>query len=256
MLSFTEFKDKGPTPVAIVVNENKPKLKKTLYMYSDKVADGFNEVKLEGDDKFQKCVDTSQEREVVYVSGMSGSGKSYFCRQYIEKYHKKYPKHNVYVFSSLPSCATLDKLKYLKRIKINEPEFMSRTLTANEFKKSLVLFDDIDVISNKRIKQKVYEIMDSINQIGRHHNVTCLVTSHNACAGKDTRTILNESTSIVLFPKSSGNKTLNYISDCYIGLDKEQTKSLKKVSGRYVCIVRKHPRCMFSERHCETINDS
>jgi hypothetical protein len=243
-LSFTDHGN--GTPVAWVTNEDKPKQKKQVFMYDHKTSEGEAELKLEGKDCFEKAIDVSQEREVLYVSGMSGAGKSYFCRQYIERYRKKYPKRNVFVFSSLPSCKTLDKLKYLKRIKINESEFMSRVVTAPDFKDSLVLFDDIDVISNKRIKAKVYEVMNSILQIGRHHDATALVTSHNVTNGQETKIVLNEATSIVLFPKASGNKSLLYISDSYLGLDSKQAKELKKIEGRFVCVVRAHPRCVFS----------
>lgn len=243
-LSYTDYGN--GTHVAWVTDEDKPKQKKQVFMYDHMVDNGVAEIILQKKECFEKAVDVSQEREVIYVSGMSGAGKSYFCRQYIERYRKKYPKRNIFVFSSLPSCKTLDKLKYLKRIKINEPEFMTRNLSAPDFADSLCLFDDIDVIINKKIKTKVYDIMNSILQIGRHHNATALVTSHNCTNGADTKITLNEATSIVLFPKASGNKSLLYISDAYLGLDSKQAKDLKNIEGRFVCIVRSHPRCVFS----------
>jgi hypothetical protein len=253
-LSFTEYPQFGGTPVAVVTNEDKPKQKKMLFMYDTKVPDGEHSISLEGNDTYEKAIDTSQEREVMYVSGMSGAGKSYYCKQFIEKYHKKYPKRLILVFSSLGSCKTLDKLKYLKRIKIMEEEFMNRTLTAHDFKDSLVLFDDIDVISNKKIKMKVYETMNSILQIGRHTNTTALVTSHSATAGNDTKIILNEATAITLFPKASGNKGLLYIADQYLGLDTKQAKALKQIEGRFVTVIRAHPRCILSLKSANMIS--
>jgi len=255
-LSFTEYSKMSPTPVANCLHEN-PKKNKILYMYDCKVPDGVKTIELGNDESFGKTVDDNDgtEREVLYVSGMSGAGKSYFCRKYIEEYHKKYKKRDVFVFSSLDDCPTLDKLKYLKRIKINSESFLDKPLTAEDFKDSLVLFDDVDVILNKHIKAKVMDIMNSILQIGRHFKCTCLVTSHNATAGKETKVILNEAHSIVLFPKCSGNKTLFYIGDQYLGLDKDEIKNLKKIQGRFVCIVRKHPRCIFSLKKCTMIGD-
>jgi hypothetical protein len=246
-LSFTNYADFNGTPVAHLIDEDKPKeMKKILYMYDRAVPDGQPVIELNTNQSFEKAVDTNQEREVMYVSGMSGAGKSYYCKQYIEKYHKKWPKRDVYVFSSLSTCNTLDKLKFLKRIKIMEAEFMNRVLTASDFKESLVLFDDIDVISNKKIKLKVYEIMNSILQIGRHHKVTALVTSHASTNGNDTKIILNESTAITLFPKASGNRGLLYIADAYLGLDTKQAKALRNIDGRFITVIRNHPRCIFS----------
>ena len=216
-------------------------------MYDRRVPDGVDSVKLNEDQSFEAALDDNdgKERQCVYVSGMSGAGKSYYCKQFIDRYHKAYPKRDVFVFSSLDQCATLDKLKFLKRIKLNAA-FLQSYITAENFKDSLVLFDDTDVILDKRVKAKVNEIMNSILQIGRHHRVTCLVTSHCCTNGKDTKVILNEAHSIVLFPRCSGNKSLTYICDQYLGLDKEQIKMLKKIEGRWINIVRKHPRCMFT----------
>jgi Cdc6-like AAA superfamily ATPase len=49
-----------------------------------------------------------RERNVLYVTGMSGSGKTYFCNEYIKEYAKVYTKRNVYLFSSLNTDKTLD----------------------------------------------------------------------------------------------------------------------------------------------------
>lgn len=256
-LSFIYYNDFGGIPIAVVNNlDKKTKKQKTLYMYTTQVPDGQMEVSLEGDEEFEKTIDDSQEREVIYVSGMSGAGKSWFCREYIKQYKKKFPKRSVYVFSALDKCDTLDKLKYLKRIKIKNQEFINRSIDIEDLRESLCLFDDCDTITDRQVRNKVFQIQDNINQTGRHCKVTCLVTSHNATSGNLTRVTLNEATTIVLYPKCSGNKTLYYLSDQYLGLDKEETKDLKKIQGRFVAIVRKHPRCIFSLKKCKMLNDN
>ena len=40
----------------------------------------FNYLKLNGNLEFKPTVDTSTERQIFYVAGASGSGKSYFTR--------------------------------------------------------------------------------------------------------------------------------------------------------------------------------
>ena len=47
-----------------------------------------------------------------------------------------------------------------------------------EFENSVVIFDDIDVISGKKIREAVYTTLSQILEIGRHFRITCLVTSH------------------------------------------------------------------------------
>jgi hypothetical protein len=55
-----------------------------------------------------------------------------------------------------------------------------------ELKDSVTIFDDIDVISNKRIRDAVYNILNQVLEIGRHFKITCIVTNHLPTNGKDT----------------------------------------------------------------------
>ena len=245
-LSFDRIENRNPYPVALAG-------KKVLYMYTD--ADcGKQHIDLPENETFEQVVNKDTERTILYVTGMSGAGKSYYTKKYIEKYHKAFPKRTVFMFSSLESDPTLDKLKYMKRVKINEQKFQVVDLTAQDFKDSLCIFDDCDVISNKRIRGKVFDIMNSILQIGRHHNVSCVFTSHNATNGQQTKTILSECHTLTLFPKCSGIKSLLYLCDSYLGLDSEQSKNLKKIPGRFVTFVRQYPRCIFSEKSASIMN--
>lgn len=204
-------------------------------------------IKLETTEKdpFRQAINKDTERQILYITAPSGSGKSYYTRQFIEDYHKAYPKRNVFVFSSLNECATLDKLKYLKRIKIKEAKFLGMDLTAEDFKESLCIFDDTDCITNKLIKLKVFSLLNSILETGRHFKVSCVFTSHNANAGLDTKRILNEAHSITIFPKNMGNRSLKYLLDNYLGFDKDEVKRLKKCSGRWITILKSYPMVFF-----------
>ena len=197
---------------------------------------------------FRQAVDKNTERQILYVTAPSGSGKSYYSKQFIEDYHKAYPKRPVFVFSSLNECSTLDKLKYLKRIKIKESKFLSTDLNAGDFKESLCVFDDCDVISNKLVKLKVFEILNAILETGRHFKVSCIFTSHNANMGLDTKRILNESHSITIFPRNMGNKPLRYLLGEYLGFDNNEVKKLKKCNGRWVTICKTYPMTFFDEK--------
>jgi len=224
--------------------------KKTLYMSSKMVEDGVNHVKLKGDIMFEPVINKKTEREVKYFSGASGAGKSYKVAEYLKAYKKAFPKRDIFVFSSLPDCPTLDKVKGLKRIKINEPIFMNEPVNASDFKDSCMVFDDTDCISNKLIKLKIQKIMDECLQIGRHFNITCLITSHALCAGNATKMILNEAHTITIFPSCAGKRVLDYLCVDYLGLNKHQIAKLKKMEGRAVTFVRNYPRCVFGDSEC------
>ena len=60
---------------------------------------------------FQHIPDTTKEREILYITGPSGSGKSTHTRKYLEQYVKHFKGRPIYLFSSLPSDKSLDKIK-------------------------------------------------------------------------------------------------------------------------------------------------
>ena len=123
---------------------------KTVHLSDTIDDDGFTKVESKTSDQFS-LVPSKTGRTIYYITAPSGSGKSYLAKQIIQEYHKQNPKHNVYCFSSLETDPTLDTLKYIKRVKLNKPEYLETEFTAEDFKDSLVLFDDVDVLSNKKI---------------------------------------------------------------------------------------------------------
>jgi len=227
--------------------------KKTLFLNDSVEQDSFSSIELKGNDTFQQIPNKHAERDVLYISAMSGSGKSYYTAEYTKHYHKLHPKNDIFLFSSVDEDKCLDAIKSIKRFKIKTPAFLEDSFDARDFANSLCIFDDVDVISDKKIKIKVFGILDSLLQTGRHYNTSVIFTSHNATQGNSTKTILNEATSITLFPRTSGNKSLKYIADQYIGLDSKQTAELKKVKGRWVTIIRAYPRCMLTETTCKLL---
>ena len=236
----------GEIPIAIVGT-------KKLFLNTKEHEDGQNRIDLKGDLKFQQ-IPSASERDVLYVSGMSGSGKSFYTSEFLKQYHKRWPKRDVFLFSSIDEDKCLDSLKFVKRVDIKKPEFLAMDLSAKDFPDSCVIFDDCDVITNKAIKKHVFLILDSILQTGRHAKTTCVYTSHAACNGLATKIILAEATSITIFPLTSGNKNLKYLCDGYLGLDKHQIADLKKIKGRWVTCVRAWPRCILTEQRCYLLN--
>ena len=227
--------------------------KRTLYLSDKPVEDGVNELKTKGDFTIQHIPDRNTERSVLYITGQSGSGKSFYTKNYIEQYRKMFPKNEVFMFSSLADDPTLDKFKFMKRIKIKEQPFLNSELETGDFAKSLCIFDDCDVISNKEIKGKVFRLLNAFLETGRHFGISVIYTSHNATMGLDTKRILNECHSITLFPLNLGGKTSKYLLDGYVGLDKAQIKKLKSVNSRWVTILKTYPQVCLSEKEAWVI---
>ena len=226
---------------------------KTIHLNDTPDDDGFSKVELKKD-QFT-LLPNKNGRTIFYITAPSGSGKSYLAKEIISEYHKMFPKNNIYVFSSLESDETIDTLKYIKRIKLDKPEYLEAELKAEDFKDSLTLFDDVDVISNKKILKKTMEILNSILQTGRHFNVSCIYTSHASTAGHATKIILAESHCIVFFPSCAGGKVLNYLADQYLGLNKAQIDKLKKSQSRWVAVFRKYPRAIVTQNEASLLKD-
>jgi len=226
---------------------------------SDKTEDvnhSMNELKLTKDVDVFQLIPSDRERDILYITGQSGSGKSWFAKNYINEYKKVHPKNEIYLFSSISEDESIDSIKGLKRVDINDPDFIEEDIELDEFKNSLVIMDDTDCIRNKKIKLKIDGILNMILETGRHANISVIFTSHLACAGNDTKRILNEAHSITIFPKSMGNKTLKYLLDSYLGLDQAQIKKVKKMKGgRHVSLLKTFPMVVMSEKHIFALND-
>ena len=163
----------------------------------------------------------------------------------IEAYQKAYPKRDVYLFSSISEDSSIDKIKNLHRIKIT-PSLLDDDLSAEDFKDSMVILDDCDTITDKKIRKHILSIQASILQTGRHFNVSAIITSHVACNGVETRLVLNESHIVVAFPQGMTGRALKYLLEAYLGLDKEQLRKIKTLSGRAVCFIKAFPKVVVS----------
>jgi hypothetical protein len=238
------------------IKHNDSKKKGTLISLAspeqiDEVHHPFEEYSLDNargkDFHFECSVNTDTERQIVYVSGASGSGKSYWCKRYVDSYQKAYPKREVYLLSAISEDSSIDKIKGLNRIKLT-PSFIEDGLTAEDFKDSCVIFDDTDTISDSKLRKAVMKLQDDILQTGRHFNVTALITSHVSTNGKDTRLILAEAHIITFFPQMMPQRSLKYLLESYMGLSKEDIRKVKTLSGRSVSYIKGFPRCLVSDR--------
>jgi hypothetical protein len=210
---------------------------------------GTNDLILEGNDEhFQLVPNISRERNCHAIFGQAGSGKSYFCCEYIKQWIKVNPKKDVYLFTTITS--DIGCLKDIKKIKIIElnGEFASDDIPIEELKNSLCLFDDIDNIRDKQLKKKLFQTLNDCLQVGRKFKIDVLITFHIATAGNDTKIILNETNSITFNHKTMGNRALKYLLDAYLGLDKKQIERLKKLDGRMITVMKTYPKLVLSEK--------
>ena len=245
-------------PIATIKSVDIKKKQPTVYLASpeesSEIRHGMDIYTLPSDKHFECAINTDTERQIVYVSGSSGSGKSYWCRQYIQAYQKAYPKREIYVFSAIAEDPSIDKIKNLHRIKLTD-SFIEDDLSAEDFEKSLTLFDDCDTITNSKLRKAVMKLQDDILQTGRHFEVSAVITSHLSCNGKETRLILAEAHIITFFPSQMSVRGLKYLLESYIGLSKDQIHMVKNLPGRAVSYIRGCPRVLVSDKQVMTISN-
>jgi predicted AAA+ superfamily ATPase len=135
-----------------------------------------NILKLANDSKLQQIPDTTRKenekyREILYITGASGSGKSYYTKSYIKEFQKskKYKDFPVYLFSALTEDDSLDEIKP-KRIRLDE-SIIDDPISIDELENSLCIFDDTDVIGDKKYVMRYIRLLDRILEVGRHKNI-------------------------------------------------------------------------------------
>jgi hypothetical protein len=214
----------------------------------------FSHLELSGESKFGPYPDTKKERNVISCFGPSGSGKSFYVKLFLKAYKSEFPKNEIYMFSKLKDDKSLDDVPGINRVKIDE-QLLTEPLETDDFKDSCVIMDDTDALLNKHFKKAVDDLKNSILETGRHTNSTLLITSHLACKGLETRTVLNESHQITIY-LSSGS-SYDYLLTNYLGFARKQILLLKDFAenSRWVTIVRGFPQIIFTEKNIMLLKD-
>jgi hypothetical protein len=192
-----------------------------------------------------------KKREVWYIAGQSGSGKSYIAKGLAHYYHKLHPERGVYLVSKLNEDSTLDTLKFLKRVNIQS--FVDDYPDLDEFKDCMVIFDDYDTLTGDAEKV-ITKIVDDLAIMGRHTNTTMLCLSHYLTNYKKTRLLLNEATHIVVYPLSTSYHALRYLLKNYVGVDEEDLKRQRKLGSRWLAYAKGFPQFMISQKNAEILH--
>lgn len=193
-----------------------------------------------------RVIPFNDERDVVYISGPSGSGKSTQAGIYAKYYHLMYPKNKIYLFSMKSSDKTLDKYTFITRIKLDEELYLD-PIQLDELEDTLVLFDDVDAISDKKVNKEVQRLIEMVLLQGRDRHISVIFISHLACDYRRTRLIILESNIIILFPNTVSNHNLEYLLTKNMNLSKNNVNDIIENSKQFsspddFLIIHKQPR--------------
>jgi len=252
---------------------------KNLYDYAEKLMKENNGREfIITDGYLQQIPNTNLDREQLYISAPTGSGKSWLAGSYMEEWKKAYPewakktpgalvitpllndpiveKFGLNVINVNEKDTEQIKTKSRKR-KIEEMEndeepkdypymLVTHPLTPQKMKNSCILFDDIQYITDKELKKSLQLFMKECQGIGRKEHVSIIVTSHIICDGWDTRLLLRESDWIISFINGGIATGIDYFMKNYMNLkDKKIIEKIKNLDSPWVAFHTKAPLMIF-----------
>jgi energy-coupling factor transporter ATP-binding protein EcfA2 len=228
--------------------------KKIVYVEPEPHLKIIKNIDAGNDGILQQVPNYKTERQILYVTGASGSGKTTYICKYAKIYKKVYPKNPIYIFSALKEDTSLDEIEP-KRIKISKETLIDDKILIEDLKNSFVIFDDIDCIKEKDLKIEVYNILNECLEVGRHWNISAAISNHLPSNGSYTRRILNEAHSITYFPNSGSIGKIKRFLEEYVGVDKDEFKRIKKSKSRWCTIFKNYPMVIMTQHNIRLMDD-
>ena len=179
----------------------------------------------------------------VMICGRSGSGKSFWLAEYLMQFVKYYPKYRIYLLSQKTEDKLLDKIPNLKRIPLES--LPDAEFEAEDFKESMFVADDVDVISDKRVDKACFDLINKVLEVGRSYNTYSCITMHLSANGNQTKRLLQRATHFVFF-KNSSNHGTEYVLNEYFGFDTKELRAIQKIESRSICVIRDCPQIIVS----------
>lgn len=237
------------------VYNTKTKKSRPVYVSPGEAVNNLERLQAGPNEEFIITPSAGLERDVLYVTGRSGSGKSTFAGKFADEYHRMFPKRMILLFSLVPEDASIDR-EYIKKIDLNK--LVDAEIGLEDFEKTLCIFDDVDadLLKNDRaLLEKMKSVQDQMLLMGRHHKVSVIILAHEGTRGKESKRILNECNAITIFPYHMKNQHLTYLTKEYFGLSLAQRREMMKTAkqSRSVTFIQSYPPVMFSSKLCYVI---
>ena len=126
----------------------------------------------------------------------------------------------------------------------------------------LIIFDDIDAIPNNKengyLKRKVYELMNSIINNSRKHNINVIFTSHYCLDAKNTGTMISSCSNWVFFSQNM-TAQIEQCANKYFGFNKKQINALKELAKKgnthWISVNRTTPMTITTENDIFKLED-
>ncbi len=176
----------------------------------------------------------------VYITGMRGSGKTYFVKQFLK--HNRDKKREVIFISPFLDDDSMKGVKNVIPMDIDEiEEELERPFTVSDFPEdAIIIFDDLEGFSKKKM-MKLDDLRDKALTMGRHNGLAVISICHNPMSGNRTKAPIRESQYFVLFPQSNPRDTRVLLST-YGGYTTDMITEILKSGSRFVFVNKNHPK--------------
>lgn len=186
----------------------------------------------------------------IFISGSTGSGKTYLCERILETTFRKSPQ--IYLFSAIFD-EDYSKIKNLLRVDIADLLLQNKDMDIYELlmPDSVCIFDDILSFPDK-IAKLYLKLRSQCLSIGRHKNISTICIEQQPRNYTKSRDVLLNSEVYIFFPKSS---YMPFEKTCkeYLGLKSKQIEELGKDS-RYISINKVYPSYAVREKQIDILN--
>jgi hypothetical protein len=197
-----------------------------------------------------------EQNERIYIAGSTGSGKSTYINSWLKMYLKANRAAKIFVFSKKDADKSLDQgipPRNMFRIALDESFLEDDPLTTDDIKdprggRTCVVFDDIESVPNKDVLKEVKRLRDELLETGRSDKIDIIVVAHQIMDWKNTRTIINESSSVTVFPGNGTAHSIDSFFNKYFGFDRPMRKRILALPSRWVTISKNAPRYVLFEK--------
>lgn len=241
-------------PIAFI--DGGKKSGEVIYIDRDDLENGCESIDL----KHNKIVPmmNPNKREVWYIAGPAGSGKSTAAASLVINFHKIFPKAPILMFCRTdidndPAYAGIP----IKQVELDEGLITNPIDIETEVEQgSLVIFDDIGTINDKAVKSAVLALAVDLMECGRKLDLYMIFTSHlvNPNERNFGRTLMNEITNFIFFPKSGSFHQIKHCLSNYFGIENKTIMNMMKIPTRWIAIYKNYPPIMMYEHGAMLMN--
>ncbi len=231
---------KTDKPIAYVSSTNKTLDKQMLFIDTNiSETSNLSEITLKEGTFFPILNISPQMNLRLGIYGRSGSGKSYMAGKVLNYLCNKY-NLPVHIFSAVGQDPALDVERGKNRqLPIRYDIYADGVVDGikfEDFKDTIVVFDDIEKTNDERISKKLMSLRDTILFRGRHLNISLINVSHDILGGRETKRLHSEENCCIIYPKYNTAHSIKTYLNKYMGMSNKQVEHVRNQPSRWCFI--------------------